>query len=228
MSVKTLTELVPYSSNTQVVMDRIAEILVYELANQRALAPSQGGNAEDYDIRVYTDRFSPLDQFREDKTPLVNIELSDDSTQTNVTATHGKQQESVTINLYVYAAGVSRDTPTGHIPADYDASIKVKKTRNVINRILKADINSNLQFDTPAERSGVVNSVIIQSGQYLMPDFDNRDFGPVVAMRISLTCNVIEDPMFNNGVPLDSIVIDIEKDDTGLVYTTLEYDYTTP
>jgi hypothetical protein len=222
MSVKVLTELVPYSSNTQVVIDQIAAILVNELANQQALAPINGGNAQDYDIRVYNDRFNPLDQFKNDKRSLVNIELSDDSTQTNVTATYGKQQESVTINLYVYAVGVAQETPTGHIPADRAAAEKVKRDRNVINRILKADINENLQLPRT-----VVNSVIIQSGQYLMPDFDNRDFGPIVAMRISVSCNIIEQSMINNGVPLESIVIDIEKDDTGLVYTTLEYDYTT-
>lgn len=218
MSVKTLTELIPYSSNVQLVIDRIAEILVYELANQQALA---GVGASDYDIRVFTDRFNPLDQFSNDNRSLVNIELSDESTQTNVTATYGKQQEGVTINLYVYSVGVASETPAGHIPADYDAAVKVKKTRNIINRILKADINSNLQLPR-----NVVNSVIIQSGQYLIPDFDNRDFGPTVAMRISLTCNIIEEPMINNGVPLDSIVIDIEKDDTGQVYAKLEYDYT--
>lgn len=223
MSVRTLTELIPYSSNVQLVIDRIAEILVYELANQRVLA---GANASDYDIRVFTDRFNPLDQFSNDNRSLVNIELSDESTQTNVTATHGKQQESVTINLYVYSVGVASETPTGHIPADYDAAIKVKKTRNIINRILKADINANLQFDTHDERKNIVNSVKIVSGQYLIPDFDNRDFGPTVAMRISLTCNIIEEPMINNGVPLESIVINIEKDDTGQVYAKLEYDYT--
>lgn len=220
MSVKVLTESIPVSNNVQLVMDRIAEILVYELANQRTLNPAE---ADSFDIRVYTDRFSPLDQFKKDKRSLVNIELSDDSMQSNVTAIHGKQQESVTINLYVYSVGTSTETADGHTPADLDAAVKVKQTRNIINRILKADINANLQFDTKEERSNIVNSVKIEAGQYLVPDFDNRDFGPVVAMRIALSCNIIEKPMINNGVPFESIVIDIEKDDTGLVYTTLEY-----
>ncbi len=226
MSVKVLDSLVPYSSNIQLVIDRIAEILVYELANQRSLASQNGGNPADYDIRIYTDRFNPLDQFRGDKRSLVNIELSDASTQTAITANHGKQQRSVTINLYVYSMGVARETVAGHIPGDKDASTKVKKDANLIERILKADINSNLQFDHPTDRANILNSVTIQSSQYLMPDFDNRDFGHAVAERISITCNVIEQPMINNGVELESIVIDIEKDDTGLVYTTLEYDYT--
>ena len=221
MSTKVLTELIPHSSNIQLVIDRIAEILVNELSNQQALAPVNGGTAADYDVRVYIDRFNPLDQFKTDKRSLVNIELSDDTTQTNVTANHGKQQETVTINLYVYATGTARDTPRGHMPADKDASNKVKKDANVIKRILKADINENLQLPRT-----IVNSVIIQSGQYLVPDFDNRDFGAVVAERVSVTCNIIEQPMINNGVELESIVIDIEKEDTGLVYTTLEYDYT--
>jgi hypothetical protein len=42
-------------------------------------------------------------------------------------------------------------------------------------------------------------------------------------MRIALRCNVIEEPLINFGVKLESIVIDIEKDTTGRVYTTLEY-----
>jgi len=102
MSVKVLTESVSFSSNIQVVIDKIAEILVYELANQQSLATTP----DDYDIRVYTDRFQPLDQFKKDKTSLVNIELSDSVIQSSVTATFGKQQESVTINLYVYSVGV--------------------------------------------------------------------------------------------------------------------------
>ena len=215
MSVNLLTESIPFSSNVQVVIDKIAEILVYELANQQTLAT----DADDYDIRVYTDRFQPLDQFKNDKRSLVNIELSDASMQTGVTATYGKQQESVTINLYIYSVGTSIETDTGHRPADYDASVKVKKTRNVINRILKADINSNLQLDR-----SIVNSVVIQAGQYLVPDFDNHDFGPVVAMRVSVQCNIIEQPVVNNGVPFDQIQIDILKDDTGLVYASLLYE----
>ncbi len=221
MSVKVLTELIPYSSNTQVVIDRIGEILAAELANQQALAPGNGGDPADYDIRVYTDRFDPLDQFKKDKRPLVNIELSDDTAQTNVIATSGKQQTATTINLYIYTVGVSSETAEGHTPADLMASISVKKTKNIIQRILKADINWNLQLEPK-----VVNSVIIQAGQYLVPDFNNRDFGPVVAMRISVQCNIIEQPMINSGVPLELMVIDIEKDDTGLIYATLEYDLT--
>lgn len=221
MSVNTLTELVPYASNVQVVIDRIAEILVNELANQQALAPGNGGNAADYDIRVFTDRFYPVDQFSTDKRPVINVRLSDQAVLPKVTATHGKRQDTVTIAVYAYAVGTSKETVDGHITADYEASVKVKKIQNVINRILKADINSNLQLPRT-----VVNSVIIESGQYLMPDFDNRDFEPVIAMRTTVTCNVTEQPVVNNGLPMESIVIDIEKDDTGLVSATLEYDLT--
>jgi hypothetical protein len=218
MSIKLLTQLVPFSSNTQLVINKIAEILIYELENQQKMAALIGNDADDYNIRVYTDRSDPLDQFKDDKTALVNVELADNIVDLKATAIYGRQHESVTINLYIYALGQARETTTGHIPADYDASQKVKKVRNVINRILRADINSNLQLNRH-----IVNSVIIDSAQYLTPDFNNREYGSIVAMRIALRCNVIEEPLINFGVKLESIVIDIEKDTTGRVYTTLEY-----
>lgn len=222
MTTSVLTELIEFKSGVQTLIDKIAEILVNEFANQQALAVGEGKDPTPYDIRVFADRFDPLDQFKKDFRPLVNITMSDDSTRTAVTATYGDNQKSVTILIDCFGVGVAAETVGGHTPADLTASRNAKAAANLVRYILRADINNNLQLDRK-----LFNSVVMQSEQYLQTDFNSRQDTPVVAMRFMLTANVTDKTMINNGAELDSIVIDIERGDSGEIYATAEYDYTT-
>lgn len=221
MTTKVINELIEYKSGVQIVIDKIAEILVNELANQQAIAISEGKDPDKYKGRVFTDRYEPLDQFKKNKTPLANIFESDDSTKLGSTATSGKTQDMVTVFIDCYGIGSAKQTASGHTPADLDATNSCRNFSDLVRRILSADINENLQLDRK-----VVNSVIITSGQLFIPDFNARQLEPVMAKRLTLQCNVIDQPMVNNGVPLESVIIDIEKSDSGEVYATAEYDYT--
>jgi hypothetical protein len=221
MSTKVLQELITLQSGTQIVIDKIAEIIVNELTNQQALAAGLGEDPDLYKARVYTQRFNPLDQFENDKTPLINIEMSDDSTSLSVTGTSGKNQKSTSIFIDCYGAGQAGSNGTGQIVADKSAAMEANRISSLIRYILTSDINDNIQLDRK-----LVNSVVLVSEQFFVPDFDSRQSGPVCAMRLTLQCNINDQVIVNNGVPLESIVVDIERDDSGQVYTTVEYDYT--
>ena len=114
MTTDVLNELIEFKSGTQTLIDKIGEILVNEFANQQALAVSGGKDPERYDIRVFTDRFEPLDQFKKDRRSLVNITLSDDTTRTASTATFGDNQKAVTLFIDCFGVGVAKETPGGH------------------------------------------------------------------------------------------------------------------
>lgn len=221
MTTNVLTELIAFKSGTQTLIDKIAEILVNEFANQQALAVLAAVDPTPYDIRVFADRFDPLDQFKKDSRPLINITLSDDSTRTAVTATYGDNQKAVTILIDCFGVGVASETVEGHTPADLDASRDAKAAANLVRYILAADINQNLQLPLK-----LFNSVVMQSEQYLAPDFNSRQEKPVVAMRLMLVANVTDKTMINNGVELDQIVIDVERGNSGEIYATAEYNYT--
>ena len=62
-------------------------------------------------------------------------------------------------------------------------------------------------------------------GQYLEPDFDSRQLGPVVVKRLTLQCNVMDLPVINNGVELQGVVVDIERGDSGEIYAKIELNY---
>lgn len=222
MATEVITELIDLSANPiQLVIDKIGEILVNESANQQALAIAEGEDPDLYKMRVFADRFNPFDNMKTDTTPIVSIKESDDSKKLAVSANHGKQQKLLTLNIDCFGIGRAEQTVEGHKPADLDASQDGRRVANLVNKILKADINDNLQLDRK-----VVNSVNITGEQYFEPDFDSRQMGPVVAKRITLQCNVIDTPVINNGVELLSIVVDVERGDSGEIYTTCEYDYT--
>lgn len=222
MTTNVLTELIEFKSGTQTLINKIAEVLVNEFANQQALAVAGGKDPTPYDIRVFTNRFKPFDQFKTDFRPLINITLSDDSTKTSVTGVYGDNQKATTILIDCFGVGIATETPEGHTPADLAAALSVQDAANLVRYILRADINFNLQLPLK-----LFNSVVMQSEQYLAPDFNEQQEAPVVAMRLMLTANVTDKTMINNGAELDSIVIDIERGDSGEIYATAEYDYTT-
>jgi len=222
MATSPLTDLIDLSSNPiQLVIDKVSEILVNETANQQSLATAEGKDPELYKFRVFADRFNPFDNMREDRTPLVSIKESDDSKKLSVSGNHGKQQKLLTLNIDCFGVGKAEQTAEGHRPADLDASQDCRRLANLVNKILKADINENLQLDRK-----IVNSVNIVSEQYLEPDFDSRQLGPVVVKRITLQCNVMDLPEINHGVELQCILVDIERSDSGEIYASCEYDYT--
>lgn len=222
MTTDVISELIDLSDNTiQLVIDKVGEILVNESANQQALALLGGKDPTLYELRVFADRFNPFDNMKTDTTPIVSIKESDDSKKLGVSANFGKQQKLLTLNIDCFGIGRAEETAQGHRPADLDASQDCRRVANIVNKILKADINENLQLDRK-----LVNSVNITGEQYFEPDFDSRQFGPVVVKRITLQCNVTDTPMINNGVPLLGIVVDVERGDSGEIYTTCEYDYT--
>ncbi len=222
MTTEVIPDLIDLDTNPiQLVIDKIGEILVNESANQQALAIAGGKDPDLYKIRVFADRFNPFDNMKTDTTPLVSIKESDDSKELSVSGNHGKQQKLLTINIDCFGIGRAEETVSGHRPADLDASQDGRRAANLVNKILKADINSNLQLDRK-----IVNSVNITGEQYFEPDFDSRQMGPVVAKRLSLQCKVTDTPMINNGVELLGVVVDIERGDSGEIYTICEYDYT--
>jgi hypothetical protein len=221
MATSPLTDLIDLSANPiQLVIDKVSEILVNETANQQTLATDAGEDPEPYRFRVFADRFAPFDNMREDRTPLVSIKESDDSKKLSISGNHGKQQKLLTLNVDCFGVGKAEQTAEGHRPADLDASQDCRRLANLVNKILKADINENLQLDRK-----IVNSVNIVSEQYLEPDFDSRQLGPVVVKRITLQCNIMDLPEINNGVELQGILVDIERSDSGEIYASCEYDY---
>lgn len=223
MAVDLISGLIPLDNNAiQIVIDKISEILVNEVVSQQSKAVSEGADPDLYDARIFADRFTPFDQFKKNTTPLVSIRESDDSKELSVSGNHGKQQKMLTLFIDCFGIGKAEQTEEGHRPADLDATQDCRRIADLVSKILKADINVNLQLDRK-----LVSSVNIVSEQYFEPDFDSRQMGPVVAKRLSLQCKITDQPMINSGVPLEGIIIDIARGDTGEIYTTCEYDYTT-
>ena len=221
MTTEVISELIDLEDNViQIVINKISEILVNESANQQALAVLNDKDPSDYLIRVFADRFDPFDNIKNDHTPIVSIKESDDSKKLSVSGNHGKQQKLLTINIDCFGIGRAESTAEGHKPADLLASQDSRRIANFVNKILKSDLNSNLQLDRK-----IVNSVNITGEQYFEPNFDSKQFAPVVVKRITLQCNVTDTPVINNGVPLLGVVIDVINGDGGEIYTTCEYDY---
>ena len=221
MTTSVLTELIDVDINPiQLVIDKVSEILVNEAKNQQALAIAAGFDHLSYDFRVFADRFDPLDSVKKDKRAIVSIKESDNSKKLSVSGNHGKQQKLLTLNIDCFGIGSAEQTIEGHRPADMDASHNARRLSNLVNHILKSEINFNLQLDPK-----IVNSVNIVSEQYLEPDFDSRMLGPIVVKRLTLQCNVTDFPKINKGVEFEGVIVDIERGDSGEIYAKIEQNY---
>lgn len=221
MTTNLIAELIDVDVNPiQLVIDRVSEILVNEARNQQKLAIAAGFDPLSYDFRVFADRFDPLDSVKKDKRAIVSIKESDNSKKLSASGNHGKQQKLLTLNIDCFGIGSAGQTVEGHRPADMDASHNARRLSNLVTHILKSEINHNLQLDPK-----IVNSVNIVSEQYLEPDFDSRMLGPIVVKRLTLQCNVTDDPKRNQGVKLQSTVVGIERGDSGEIYAKIEQNY---
>ena len=111
-----LQGLIDKQDNVEIIRDQIGAILVAETLNQVALAPGAGKDPDDWELRIFTERSNPWEQFLSENptsTPIVNVWV--DSTNYNRSGSNVMQrQETVaTYNVDVYGYCLSAGVPGG-------------------------------------------------------------------------------------------------------------------
>jgi len=203
------TRIVPPMMFEQ-VRDRIAAILVAELANQEALAIAASASPVPYQINVTTEKTDPwsAEQF-----PLINVWYDTGDIDTSASSPANMQQGNHFYNLDCYDQSRSEDDSGNIVGGDELSAKLVQQTAGIVWQIIMADLNARLQF--PARTGGVpsalVASRIFEQLSTFQPSFGDITDRNVQALRLRLKVRHVEISPFTEGDALQESVFTIKQ-----------------
>lgn len=123
----------------KILRERVALILAEEFAGQKALAVLASADQTPYDVRVFTNRMSPVDAFSDvDTRPLINVWRETFTTEKSKSNSVNRQRGSAhTVHVDCYGSGkATKLTTDTHVPADELAADVAERTAEIANAIL--------------------------------------------------------------------------------------------
>ena len=192
MTVQVLSSLIDKQDASEVVRDRIGELLILNFAEQAQLATAAGEDPNLFAARVFLERANPFEEWLNDpapgeaRRPIVNIMYDSSSYDEAGSNTVERQKATHTYNIDCYGYAVSADVDGGgHLPGDLLATLAVQRCMRLVRNILMAGENTYLQL------RGTVWKRWPQSISMFQPALDGRTVQQVIACRMAfdVTCN---------------------------------------
>lgn len=225
--IKVLTKLIEPPDNFELIRQQIVAILICERDNQKVLAGDESKPVEDWDFKVYEERFEPWEQVVNETNPvavplpIVNVWFDSDSFAESSSTRAETQKCTAAYNIDIYGFGIAEETIEGHKPADLLASNNCKRVTALVRNILMAAQNTYLQLPR-----GTAWDRKLESRQSYQPRLDQRPVIEVVALRMRFKVSFNEvSPQFE-GVPLAEVVATVERCSDGEVLSVLNFNYT--
>jgi hypothetical protein len=212
-----ILELITKQDNFEIIRDQIAAILTVELANQKTLS---GGVPQPL---VFIERSNPWGQFIEaaDVMPsLINVWFDSETFDESTSNVVERQTTAGIFNIDCYGAAVSLDDGNpagGHQPADLAAALEAQRTGRLARNILMAGVYTYLGL------RGLVGKRFPQSLSMFQPQLDNRAVQRVVGARLALQVHFNEFSPQYVGVELETLMIDVLRQETGQLLIRAEY-----
>lgn len=212
-----ILELITKQDNYEIIRDQIAAILTVELANQKTLS---GGVPQPL---VFIERSNPWGQFIEaaDVMPsLINVWFDSETFDESTSNVVERQTTAGIFNIDCYGAAVSLDDGNpagGHQPADLAAALEAQRTGRLARNILMAGVYTYLGL------RGLVGKRFPQSLSMFQPQLDNRAVQRVVGARLALQVHFNEFSPQYVGVELETLMIDVLRQETGQLLIRAEY-----
>lgn len=219
----TLQSLINKRDSFEIIRDQIAAILATEIMNQRALAVSQSLNPDDWGLRVFSERASPVESFpdkTEDSTPVANVWFDSINFIDAGSNVMERQKAEGSFNIDVYGFGRSRAAGTGHDAGDKTAALQAQRAIRLIRNILMAAENTYLGL------RGLVGGRRFQSITSMQPQQDANNIFHVVGARLNLVVNFNEFSPQTEPVELEGVSAQVFRQETGEVIVSASYDYT--
>ena len=223
----TLTALIDKQDNVEIIRDKIGQILLAEVAAQKALATADAQDPVGWNLRVFLDRTNPWTEFIQapeqdtiDASPLVNIHFDNSAVDGRASNVVTNQTYDGSFNIAVYGYGVSTYSATGHVAGDVKASNEAFRAMRLVRNILMAAEYTYL--DLP----GTVTKRMVDTIDMFRPPLDERAATQVHAHRLRLGVRYYEEAPIATGQPLEIVGVTVLRKETGEIYLTAEYDQT--
>lgn len=214
--------LITEQDKFELVRDKIIAVLIAERDDQMQQAQAQSLDPQLWNFKAYIERSMPWGQYLEPKnplTPIVNVWYDSDSTDPAATTRAETQKFNGFYNIDIFAASKGKTTINGQVPADEAAAIAAQRIGRIVRNILMASEYTYLGLPR-----GTAWDREIQSRQMFQPDIGDTAAVKISAMRIRFRVSFNETAPQYEGVPLDSVRIELLRKEDGEVYTTLLYE----
>lgn len=228
----TISLLIDKRDAVELVRDQIATILLVETTSQQALALAAvpPKDPKFWQLRVYTERSNPWDDFNQDETaqqlPIVNIAIDNESFDKKSGNVGSRQLANGTFNVDVYGHGISASTASGHDSGDMLAAFERDRAVRLVRNILMASVYTYLGL--PRGKDQFVMGRWIQSIQYFQPQSDERAIQNVQAARIALQVDFNELSPQYEAQKIETITATIQRAPNGQVLLEAQYDFPPP
>ena len=218
-----ITTLIDKQDTFEIVRDQIAAILKLEVANQMALAVAAGKDPADWNLRIFTERSNPWEQWlnsQSDRRPIINVWYDNSSFQPGKSNIIERQASETIYNIDCYGYGISADDDgAGHKPGDREAAFEVHRALRLVRNILMAAQYTYLGL------RGTVWQRWPQSVTSFQPQLDGRPIQQIVAARLAFRV------VFNEFSPqvepetLELVSVDVERTEDGEIVVEADYEY---
>lgn len=227
-----ITSLIDKRDNSEIIRDKIAEILFTESASQQELARQASKNPFLWALRVYTERSDPWSDFQtqpdSDENPeraplIVNVSFNDDAFDKAASDLVERQKATGTFHIDIYGYGESGDAGVGHTRGDSNASLDAQRGARLVRNILMSAEHYYLGL------RGLVHARWIDSITQYQPTYDGRlPIDRVVGMRISLQVDFSEFAPQVTGQPFEGVNVTIKRRGDGLIYLVASFPEASP
>ncbi len=221
-----LTALIDKQDTFEIVRDQLATILVLEVANQMALAVIAIKDPALWDLKIFTERSNPWEQFLNDAdnvTPIVNVWFDNESFDNARSNVVERQSTTGVFNIDCYGFGVSQDDGAGHKPGDLEASLEVQRAIRLVRNILMAAENTYLGLPRGTAWDRMPGSITV-----FQPTIDAQQVQQIVGARLALSVTYNEFSPQIDGVNLDEIGVEVSRTEDGQIVLNADYQYPLP
>lgn len=223
--------LISGRDNSEILRDKIAEIIFTEQANQQTLATAASEDPDQWTLRVFTERSNPWDEFQDCDVPgelpsfvapIVNVWIDNINYDPKRSTTVDRQLAVATFNIDCYGYGVSEELVDGHTPGDSKSALEAQRAARLVRQILMS-----AHYVQLAE-SSVVWKRWLQSMQMFQPTIDDRPVARVSAIRLSFVVDFNEFSPQWQGVISEEIAATIQRDESGEISFTVQFGESPP
>lgn len=210
-----ISELIDKNDTFEIVRDKIAAILLSEVANQQRLATLEGQDPDRWKLRIFSERSNAWEQFQDDcDHPLVNITYESSELDANAAGSTVESQKYTAIyHLDCYAMGVSEGEQQG----DENAALKIHAVIRLVRNILMSGEYTRLGL------KGVVWDRRVQNITVFRPDASDEMVQKIVGARIVFRVTFSEHSPQVEGPTLEVIGVQLKRAETGEIFLEMEY-----
>ena len=216
-------ELIDKQDTSEIIRDQIAAILTLEIANQKTLAAAAGKDSAPWDLKIYTERSNPWEQFLNndpDPTPIVNVWFDNETFDKSASNIVERQKTNGVFNIDCYGFGISQDFGAGHKPGDREASLEVQRAVRLVRNILMAAENTYLQLTRGSAWDRMPQAITI-----FQPTLDAQQVQQIVGARLAFNVSYNEFSPQVAGEIMELLSIDVKRTEDGQIVLEADYEY---